>query len=97
MAGSILELIKEQTVLLDGGFGTELISRGFPQGACPELWNVENPEVVKEIHKNYYDAGSDAVLTNSFGGNKIKLQSHNLDDRCYELNHVAAIIANGIY
>lgn len=96
MAGSILKLIKEQTVLLDGGFGTELISRGFPQGACPELWNVENPEVVKEIHKNYYDAGSDAVLTNSFGGNKIKLQSHNLDNRCYELNHAAAIIANEV-
>jgi 5-methyltetrahydrofolate--homocysteine methyltransferase len=96
MAGSILELIKEQTVLLDGGFGTELISRGFPQGACPESWNVENPEVVKEIHKNYYDAGSDAVLTNSFGGNKIKLQSHNLDNRCYELNHSAAIIANEV-
>lgn len=96
MAGSILKLIKEQTVLLDGGFGTELISRGFPQGACPELWNVENPEVVKEIHKNYYDAGSDAVLTNSFGGNKIKLQSHNLDNRCYELNRAAAIIANEV-
>lgn len=96
MAGSILELIKEQTVLLDGGFGTELISRGFPQGACPELWNVENPEVVKEIHKNYYDAGSDAVLTNSFGGNKIKLQSHNLGNRCCELNRAAAIIANEV-
>jgi 5-methyltetrahydrofolate--homocysteine methyltransferase len=96
MARSILELIKEQTVLLDGGFGTELISRGFPQGACPELWNVENPEVVKEIHKNYYDAGSDAVLTNSFGGNKIKLQSHNLGNRCYELNRAAAIIANEV-
>jgi 5-methyltetrahydrofolate--homocysteine methyltransferase len=94
MAGSIFELIKEQTVLLDGGFGTELISRGFPQGACPEQWNVENPEVVKEIHKNYYDAGSDAVLTNSFGGNKIKLQSHNLENRCYELNRAAAIVAN---
>jgi 5-methyltetrahydrofolate--homocysteine methyltransferase len=96
MAGSILELIKEQTVLLDGGFGTELISRGFPQGACPESWNVENPEVVKEIHKNYYDAGADAVLTNSFGGSKIKLQSHNLENQCYELNRAAAIIANEV-
>lgn len=96
MAGSILELIKEQTVLLDGGFGTELISRGFPQGACPESWNVENPDVVKEIHKNYYDAGSDAVLTNSFGGSTIKLQSHNLEDRCYELNRAAATIANEV-
>lgn len=92
----VLDLAKERVVLLDGGMGTELIRAGLPQGACPELWNVEKPEVVKNIHKSYFDAGSDVVLTNSFGGNKIKLSSHDLEDKCYELNFAAASLANEI-
>ena len=55
MSMTILELIRKRNVLLDGGFGTELIRRGFPQGACPESWNVERPEDVQEIHKSFYD------------------------------------------
>ena len=96
MSGSILDLIQERTVLLDGGMGTELIRYGFPQGACPEAWNEEKPDIVKKIHKSYFDAGSDAVLTNSFGGSKIKLSGHGLEDRCYELNREAAKIANEV-
>jgi 5-methyltetrahydrofolate--homocysteine methyltransferase len=93
MAAAILELVQRRKVLLDGGFGTELIQRGFPQGACPETWNVEKPDVVKEIHKSYFEAGSDAVLTNSFGGSVVKLASHGQEKRCYELNKAAAAIA----
>jgi 5-methyltetrahydrofolate--homocysteine methyltransferase len=96
MNPAIFELMKKRTVLLDGGMGTELIKRGFPQGACPELWNVEKPEVVQEIHRNYYEAGSDAVLTNSFGGNKIKIAAHGLEKRCRELNYAAAKIATEV-
>ncbi len=96
MAPSILDLIKERTVLLDGGMGTELIRHGFPQRACPESWNKEKPEVVKSIHQNYFDAGADAVLTNSFGGSKIKLSSHGLEKQCYELNLAAARVANEV-
>jgi 5-methyltetrahydrofolate--homocysteine methyltransferase len=96
MSDTIFDAIQKGVVILDGGFGTELIARGFPQGACPETWNVERPEVVQEIHKNYYEAGSDAVLTNSFGGSKIKLKDYAVDDRCYELNKAAATIANEI-
>lgn len=96
MAAAILELIRKRRVLLDGGFGTELIRRGFPQGACPETWNVEMPDVVKEIHESYFDAGSDAVLTNSFGGSAIKLASHGQEKKCYELNKAAATIANEV-
>ncbi|MEW5901895.1 MAG: homocysteine S-methyltransferase family protein [Acidobacteriota bacterium] len=81
-------------MLLDGGFGTELIRRGFPQGECPETWNVERPDVVKGIHQSYFEAGSDAVLTNSFGGSAIKLAGHGLEKRCYELNKAAAEAAN---
>ena len=80
---TILDLIKKRNVLLDGGFGTELFKRGFPRGACLETWNVERPEVVKEIHRSYFEAGSDAVMANSFGGNAIKLSSHGQEKRCY--------------
>ncbi len=90
MTRAILDLVKERAVLLDGGMGTELMKHGFPQEECPESWNVKEPDIVKKIHLSYYDAGSDAVLTNSFGGNKIKLASHGLEDKCYELNYAAA-------
>jgi len=93
MASNIFDLVKERTVLLDGGMGTELIKHGIPQGACSESWNEEKPKIVKKIHKSYYDAGSDVVLTNSFGGNKIKLDSHGFGEKCHELNLAAAKLA----
>ena len=89
-------MIGERIVLLDGGMGTELIRHGFPQGAAPESWNTEKPEIVRKIHEDYYRAGSDAVLTNSFGGNKIKLASYGLEDKCFDLNRTAAEIANKV-
>lgn len=93
MNQSILQLAKQRTVLLDGGMGTELIKKGFKGSGPPELWNVDKPEIVKNIHRRYFNAGSDAVLTNSFGGSKIKLASYNLEDQCYDLNKRAAEIA----
>jgi len=96
MSSTIFDLIKERVVLLDGGMGTELIRHGFPQGACPESWNKEKPDVVKKIHESYFKAGSDVVLTNSFGGSQIKLSAHDLADKCYELNQAAAAVANAV-
>ncbi len=96
MTVSFLELVKNRVVLLDGGMGTELIRHGLSQGECPESWNVEKSEIVKKIHQNYYDAGSDVVLTNSFGGSEIKLASHGLEEKCYELNYAAASLANEV-
>jgi 5-methyltetrahydrofolate--homocysteine methyltransferase len=96
MAESILDLAKNRTVLLDGGLGSELIRHGFPMGGCPEAWNLENPEAVVEIHRSYYEAGSDAVLTNSFGGSRIRLAGHGEGGRCYELNKAAAVLAGRV-
>ncbi|MFQ6110004.1 MAG: homocysteine S-methyltransferase family protein [Candidatus Aminicenantales bacterium] len=96
MADSILDLTKKRVVLLDGGMGTELIRLGLPQGECPELWNVEKPEIIQEVHGSYFEAGSDAVLTNSFGGSAIKLSFYGLERRCYELNFEAARIAKDV-
>lgn len=93
MARTILDLVKQRPVLLDGGLGTELIRRGLPQGVCPETWNTERPEAVRAVHAAYFAAGSDAVSTNSFGGSRIKLAAHGLEARAAELNEAAARVA----
>ena len=93
---AIFDLVKKRTVLLDGAMGTELMKRGLPQGTCPEEWNVSHPEALKAIHRDYYEAGSDVVATNSFGGNRIMLASHGLEGRCHELNYAAAKLAGEV-
>ncbi len=88
------ELLAERTTLLiDGAMGTELFTRGLESGAPPELWNVEQPDRVAAVHTDYINAGSDIVLTNSFGGTAYRLKLHRLDDRVVELNRAAAEVA----
>lgn len=93
MSLSLLELAKTRTVLLDGAMGTELMSRGLPQGDCPEAWNADCPEIVAAVHADYFEAGADVVSTNSFGGSRIKLAGHGLEARTYELNAAASRLA----
>jgi len=90
---SILDLIRKRTVLLDGATGTELIKRGFSLGLCPELINIENPEAIQSVHRDYFLAGSDAVTTNSLGANPLKLAAQGLSDRCREMNVAAGRVA----
>lgn len=84
------KLARERVLLFDGGMGTELIRHGLSQGVCPELWNVERTEVVRSIHRRYFEAGADVVSTNSFGGSPLKLAAHGLEGRCREFNLAAA-------
>ena len=80
-------LLAELPVLVaDGGLGTSLFALGMPPGACPELLNVELPELVIEAHEGFLEAGSDIVLTNTFGANRRRLALHGLEDRVAELN-----------
>jgi methionine synthase I (cobalamin-dependent) len=85
------ELIAERGVLLiDGAMGTELFSRGLEAGGAPELWNIEHPDRVTAVHSDYVNAGSDIILTNSFGGTGFRLKLHQADHRVIELNEAAA-------
>lgn len=93
MSPSLLDLVRTRPVLLDGGLGTELMARGLEPGVPPEIWNVERPEAVREIHAAYFEAGSDAVSTNSFGATPLKLAAHGLEARTSELNRAAARLA----
>ncbi|MHA2181293.1 MAG: homocysteine S-methyltransferase family protein, partial [Promethearchaeota archaeon] len=72
-------------ILFDGAFGTELIKRGLEPGKVPDILNIENPKIIKEIHKSYYDAGSDMCQTNTFGSTPLNLRRHNLEDQIQKI------------
>ncbi|NIS80568.1 MAG: methionine synthase [Anaerolineales bacterium] len=73
--------------------GTTLIAKGLARGVHPEQWNVDHPEVVREIHRGYLEAGAQVILSNSFGGNRSRLGRHELEGRIHELNMAAAQLA----
>ena len=91
---SLLERIESgETLISDGGIGTYLQSHGLEAGGDPEEFNITNPETVKLMAKEYYDAGSDIVLTNTFGGTIFRQKHYGLDHKVHELNEQAALIA----
>ena len=80
---NIRDFIKNNIVYLDGGMGTLLQKSGLQPGELPERWNISHPEVIKEIHKSYYDSGSNIVNTNSFGANSLKFGTDELSEIIY--------------
>lgn len=85
--------IEAGPLLLDGGLGTMLIREGLDHGKAPEWWLVEEPDRLRSIHRRYAEAGSDILLTNTFGGSESKLASMGLGGRCRELSHRAVELA----
>ena len=90
---SLRERIKEGLFLLDGAMGTELIAHGIGVGKCNDYQNIESADTVFDIHRTYFEAGSDAVITNTFGANKYALARHGFADAVEEINAAAARIA----
>ena len=80
-------------LVFDGGYGTMLFAAGLANGACPELWNDTHPDVIQGIYRGYFDAGSDFVETNTFGGSRLKLNEYAIGDRTRELNEQGARLA----
>lgn len=79
-------------ILADGAMGSMLIEAGLQSGELPVVWNVERPERVKAVHRDYLRAGSQLLLTNTFSGNRFRLGAHNLEARVEELNRAGAKI-----
>ena len=77
---NIKEFLKEHIVILDGGMGTLLQASGLLPGEHPERWNLTRPEVVTAIHRDYFDAGSNVVNTNTFGANRLKFSAEELEE-----------------
>jgi 5-methyltetrahydrofolate--homocysteine methyltransferase len=90
---NLRERISKDLFLLDGAMGTQLIARGIQVGKCNDYLNVESPDVVSDIHRSYFEAGSDAVLTNTFGANKYALGRHRLAEEAAKINIAGAQIA----
>ena len=76
---NILEFSKDHLLFLDGGMGTLLQSQGLQPGELPERWNLSHPDIITGIHREYFDAGSHVVNTNTFGANCLKFSSEELD------------------
>jgi methionine synthase I (cobalamin-dependent) len=76
-------------LLADGATGTNYFQMGLMSGDAPELWNVDHPERVRDLHRRFIEAGADIILTNSFGGNRHRLKLHNDQHRVRELNMAA--------
>ncbi len=88
--GILDRLAAGETLIFDGATGTYLQQHGLEPGGSPELMNANSPETVEGMAKHYFDAGSDIVLTNSFGGNRFMLAKYGAAERLFELNRLAA-------
>lgn len=85
--------MNHSVLVADGATGSQLQKAGLPPGYPPELWNIEKPELIYNHYRSYFDAGSDIVLTNTFGGSSIKMKMDNIEHRSREVNLAAAEIA----
>ena len=92
--GVLDDLLSERGYLLaDGAMGTQVFAAGLPAGDAPERWNLDQPEEITNVHRSYIAAGSDIVLTNTFGGTRLRLQLHDLHHRVGDVSRAAAEIA----
>ncbi|WP_346912720.1 betaine--homocysteine S-methyltransferase [uncultured Roseibium sp.] len=89
-------LAEKGTLLADGATGTTLFEMGLVSGDAPELWNVEEPDKIKTLHRGFVEAGSDIILTNTFGANRHRLKLHGAEGRVKELNAAAVRLAREV-
>lgn len=97
MADALSRLLsRKDVVLADGAMGTSLFQLGLDNRSAGERWNLEHPDLVASVHQGFVDAGSDILLTNTFGANRYRLGLHKLAERARELNLAAAKIARAV-
>jgi len=87
------DAIRNRPLLGDGAMGTQLMLAGLEQGNCGEAWNLSHPEKVLAIQRRYVEAGSDCLITNTFGGSRIMLNRHSEADHVVEVNRAGVEIA----
>ncbi len=82
----IINRLKKEIFVCDGAMGTMLQKHGLSAGECPEYWNLTKAEKLVLVHREYIEAGADIIITNTFGGNRLKLQKYNLEGKLKEIN-----------
>ena len=93
MKKTLKETLREKVLVSDGAMGTQLMAAGLEQGNCGEMWNITHPERVLEIQRRYVAAGSNCIITNTFGANGLVLKRHKHFEDLAEINRAAARIA----
>lgn len=83
-------LVEERFYITDGAWGTELFKKGAKSGQCLEAWNQDHPEKVREVAQSYVDAGSEIILTNTFGASPLMLQKHHVAAKAFDINRLGA-------
>lgn len=97
MRVSLEKLLSEKKLLLaDGATGTNFMGMGLEPGFPPDLWNVSHPEKPEALHQLFVEAGSDIILTNTFGANGPRLKLHNAQNETYEINKAGAQVAGNV-
>lgn len=91
-----LDLLQEQVFLCDGGMGTMLYNKGIYLNSCFDELNLTNSDLVKDVHREYIQAGADIIETNTFGANRYKLKKFGLEDKVVEINRAGALVAREI-
>jgi 5-methyltetrahydrofolate--homocysteine methyltransferase len=91
------DAIRERPLLGDGAMGTQLMMAGLEQGSCGEAWNLSHPERVLAIQRQYVEAGSDCLITNTFGGSRIMLNRHGQAGRVADINRAGVRIARDAF
>lgn len=94
---SLYDLMQQKPLLLaDGATGTNFMNMGLEPGFPPDLWNVSEPDKPRTLHQQFVEAGSDIILTNTFGANAPRLKLHNAQDETYAVNKAGAEIAGEV-
>ena len=97
MSDLLQEMLSERPWLLaDGAIGTNFFATGLKPGGAPELWNVDEPDKVLAQYRSFVEAGSDIILTNTFGGTRNRMKFHKATERVTELNAAAARLARQV-
>ncbi|MBQ2822869.1 MAG: homocysteine S-methyltransferase family protein [Thermoguttaceae bacterium] len=86
MNDSLKEILSHGIQVLDGAWGTQFQQKGLPLGQSPDLWNLEQPEKVLEVAQSYVKAGSDIIITNTFGCSVLTLKKSGMESKVHELN-----------
>jgi len=93
MAADLLTRLKQSPVLSDGATGTLLYAKGIFINRCYDELNLSQPDLIRELHREYMQAGAEIIETNTFGGNSFRLARHSLENRVHEINLAGARLA----